>query len=256
MGTSNTYWCGAARNRGPGPRSPDICRRLGDIVLEHILLVAHIGVLGYWLGSEFVINSTYRHVCWSRDMPFPARDRLMDHVLDVDQHVRYALILQLGLGTSLAALYGYLPGGTNTAVGAGIAAGAWLVLVEITHRRRKTAAGQRLAAADRGLRYLVMVGLAVLGIGALISTFSLPTWLAWKLLLFACVLACGVGIRFSIIHFFKIWAVIETGGSSEAREREIRHVYRYGTAILVGLWILIAGMVALSVVKLPLAGAE
>jgi hypothetical protein len=30
-------------------------------------------------------------------MPFADRDRLLEHVLDVDQHVRYALILQVWL---------------------------------------------------------------------------------------------------------------------------------------------------------------
>ncbi len=64
-------------------------------------------------------------------------------------------------------------------------------------------------------------------------------------------MASSVGIRFSVMRFFGIWPGIEAEVSSEAREREIRHVYRYGTAILVGLWALIAGMVALSVVKLP-----
>ena len=74
-------------------------------MLETVLLVAHIAVLGYWLGSEFVINSGYRYVCRAATLPFIERNKLMDHVLDVDQHVRYAFILQIGLGTSLAALY-------------------------------------------------------------------------------------------------------------------------------------------------------
>ena len=67
-------------------------------MIAHTLLVFHIAVLGYWLGSELVINSTYRHVAWAADMPFEQRDRLMDHVMDADQHVRYALLLQLMLG--------------------------------------------------------------------------------------------------------------------------------------------------------------
>jgi hypothetical protein len=34
-------------------------------MLIQILLVAHIAVLGYWLGSKLVINSTYR-LCATR----------------------------------------------------------------------------------------------------------------------------------------------------------------------------------------------
>ena len=84
-------------------------------MLVQALLVAHIAVLGYWLGAELVINSTYRYVSWSGAMPFPERDRLMQHVMDVDQHVRYALILQAGLGAALAALLGHVPGGAPVA---------------------------------------------------------------------------------------------------------------------------------------------
>ena len=51
------------------------------------LLAAHIVVLGYWLGSELVINSTYRLVSFADDMSFAERDRLMNHVMHVDQHV-------------------------------------------------------------------------------------------------------------------------------------------------------------------------
>jgi len=74
-----------------------------------------------------------------------------------------------------------------------------------------------------------------------------PSWLAWKLLLVVCVMACGVGIRFSIMDFFRTWAVIKRDGSSDDSERRIRFIYSYGTAILVGLWVFIAGIVALSV---------
>ena len=80
-------------------------------MLIEALLAIHIAVLGYWLGSEFVINSEYRYVCRTPSLPFAERNKLMEHVLDVDQHVRYALVLQAVLGTILAALIGYIPGG-------------------------------------------------------------------------------------------------------------------------------------------------
>lgn len=47
-------------------------------MLDQVLLVIHIAVLGYWLGADLVINSTYRYVCWSAGMPFDERNRLMD----------------------------------------------------------------------------------------------------------------------------------------------------------------------------------
>lgn len=70
------------------------------------LPAAHIVALRYWLGSELVINSTFRYVCFSSKTPKGERNRLLQHVMRVDQYVRYALVLQLGLGIMLAALLG------------------------------------------------------------------------------------------------------------------------------------------------------
>jgi hypothetical protein len=117
-----------------------------------VLLAFHIAVLGYWLGAEFVINSEYRFVIRRADLPMSARDAMMDHVMKVDQHVRYALILQATLGTMLmAAGTGLLP---NMFMWVALLAGlGWLALVEAVHRTRTGPSGQLLARIDRGLRY-------------------------------------------------------------------------------------------------------
>jgi len=218
-------------------------------VILQALLVVHIAVLGYWLGSELVINSTYRYVSRSAGMPFAERDRLMDHVMDVDQHVRYALVLQAGLGTILGAQYGYFPGGDLLAWTAAALMAAWLLLVEVTHRRRSTPAGRRLAALDRGIRWLGIAFLVALALAALTDQASLAPWLAWKLLAFAGVIACGLGIRFALMRFYRAWQVIRREGSNEAREREIRAVYVQATSVLGLLWAFIAVITVLSITK-------
>lgn len=122
------------RRLAPGPT----CSQ----VLIKSLLVAHIAVLGYWLGSELVINSTFRYVSRTSALPFSQRKLLLDHVMIVDQHVRYALVLQLGL--VLAAALGYVPGGRNIALLAGVATLVLLAFVEIVHHARKASYGARL----------------------------------------------------------------------------------------------------------------
>ena len=214
-----------------------------------VLLVTHIAVLGYWLGSELVINSTYRYVSWSASMPFAERNRLMDHVMDVDQHVRYALVLQATLGTILLALYGYVPGGTTLAwLAAGLGIG-WLALVEATHKLRNAALGRRLAAFDRGLRYVAVGGLVGIAVAGPRVFPALPHWLAWKLGAFAGVIACGLGIRFALIAFYRTWMEIAQHGSTDAREAQIRRTYVQATSVLVLLWVFIALVVALSVFR-------
>lgn len=215
-----------------------------------VLLVAHIAVLGYWLGSEFVINHTFRYVSWSAGMPFEERDRLMSHVMNVDQHVRYALILQLGLGFSLAALYGFIPGRETTAWVFLTLMLAWLGFVEVVHRCRSGGIGDKLALIDRFSRYVLLVALASMGIyGLLSSSSTLPGWLAWKLICFAGVVSSGVGIRISLINYYKVWKKIELEGSTESNERAIRQSYVKATSVLLVLWVFISVIVYLSVWK-------
>lgn len=213
------------------------------------LLTAHVVVLGYWLGSELVINSTYRLVCFADGMPFCERDRLMNHVMHVDQHVRYALVLQASLGTMLAASYGFIPGGQSVVLATGMFGLAWLLFVEAVHRWRHRSLGQTLARIDRASRYVLMAVLLGVAIGLLGDTWPMPTWLRWKLAAFAGVIACGVGIRFALIRHFQTWAQMAAGEESPTHNSVIKHTYVRATSILVLLWIFIGAVVFLSVAK-------
>lgn len=218
-------------------------------MFEHALLVAHIVVLGYWLGADLVINATYRYACWSAGMPFPERNRLMEHVMHVDQHVRYALVLQLALGVSLASLIGYLPFGAAAVPVAAVLAAAWIVLLELVYRRRHAPSGPLLDTIDlvlwiaAGLLLLVAAGVAAAGV------LDLPGWLTLKLALFGGVYLAGVGIRVALMGFFRSWQEVAEKGSTEVREAAIRRGYWRATAVLIGLWALIGAIVFLSVGK-------
>lgn len=213
------------------------------------LIVAHIAVLGYWLGSELVINATYRYVCYSENMSFEERSRLMDHVMHVDQHVRYALVLQTSLGLMLAASYSLVPGGPPIVALFGGFGLLWLIFVEAVHRLRNHPAGKRLGAIDRASRYVIMVLLLALAIGLIGGDWILPGWLRWKLAAFAGVIACGVGIRFALIAHFRTWADMAISGVTLERNAVIKATYVKATSVLLLLWGFIAVIVWLSVAK-------
>ena len=132
---------------------------------------------------------------------------------------------------------------------AGVVATVWLIFVEFIHHKRQDPAGVRLGFIDRAIRYILMIGLAVIGIGSLMTQGETPSWLAWKLILFAGVILSGVGIRYSIIDFYRTWAKIRENGSTPDDEARIWFIYNYGTGILLGLWVFIAGIAMLSVWK-------
>ncbi len=218
-------------------------------MLTQTLLVLHIAVLGYWLGSELVINSTFRYVSYQVASPFTERARLMEHVMTVDQHVRYALALQASLGTALAALYGYIPGGTRMAIAAGVIGALWLAFIEIVHRLRHGPMGQQFAKIDRGSRYLLLALLLALAVGLIGPDWPMPAWLRWKLGLFAGVIACGVGIRLALLGFFRTWAQMAQTRVTPADDERVQASYRLATAILVVLWVFIAAIVVVSILK-------
>ncbi len=218
-------------------------------MLEKTLLVIHIAVLGYWFGAELVINATSRYVCLSGSMPMDERTRLMHHVMDVDQHVRYALVIQFGLGFAIAALFGYLPGGTPTAVAFGLFVAAWLTYIEVIHWLRHRAIGKKLAAFDRYSRYVLMTCLAAVAVGLIGGEWNLPLWIRLKLALFAGVMACGVGIRLSVLARFRTWAVMQCEGASDESNAIVKRTYIISTSILVLLWLMIFTMVGISLYK-------
>ncbi len=217
--------------------------------MVQVLLVMHIAVLGYWLGSELVINSTYRYVAYGSDMPFAERSRLMEHVMHVDQHVRYALVLQVGLGFALAAYYGYLPGGEASALAAGLFAALWLGFVEVTHRARHSRLGARLGTIDRVSRYVLMALFVAIALGLIGGGWGMPFWLRVKLALFAGVMASGIGIRLALISHFRTWALMAEQGVTDERNAIIRRTYVKATSVLLVLWLFIIAIVAISIWK-------
>lgn len=218
-------------------------------MLEKALIVLHIATLGYWFGSELVINATSRHVCLGRTIPLDERTRLMQLVMNVDQHVRYALVIQFGLGFAIAALFGYIPGGNATAIGFAIFTVLWLLYIEVTHRLLHRPLGKKLASLDRRSRYVLMACLFAIALGLVGGAWDLPYWIRLKLGLFATVMACGVAIRFSVLARFKTWAVMQASGVTDAHNDVVKRTYLISTGILVLLWLIIFAMVAISLYK-------
>lgn len=169
--------------------------------------------------------------------------------MHVDQHVRYALVLQAALGTMLAALYGFVPGGQPVAIAAGVAGALWLAFVEVVHRLRHSSAGRTLGLIDQWSRYALMAVLLAVAAGLIGGAWPMPLWLRWKLALFAGVILSGVGIRIALIAHFRTWAIMAREGPTDETNAIIKRTYKVATSVLLLLWVFIAGIVALSVMK-------
>ncbi|MFZ9708757.1 MAG: hypothetical protein ACO3CV_03850 [Steroidobacteraceae bacterium] len=212
---------------------------------------AHVLVMGYWLGSELVINALTHYVARTTSLSGAERMRLWNFLLDVDQHVRNAMIFSVPLGFTLAAQLGLI---TLDGLQMGllwVLSALWFWLMWMTHWRRQSATGVIWARWDWGVRYVLIALFAVSGTWSLISGWPYPThWLALKVLLFACAMICGLFVRHYIREAYRsALPAIAADRASAADNAEFRQLMRKGTGALVVLWILLFSIGALGALK-------
>lgn len=215
-----------------------------------VILWLHVLVMGYWIGSDLVVNALTHYATHASSLPGPERKRLWDLLMDVDQHPRNALILSVPLGFTLAAQTG-LVWLDNAALGAlWIASAAWFACMWLAHWKRSSASGPALAKWDWRIRYVLIVAFLGVGIVSLATGRPLAVpWLAWKVILFAGVLACGIGIRHYIRVSYAAWPRIWAGQGTAADEAAVRTAMRRATWVLWFLWLLLAAIGWLGVTK-------
>ncbi len=212
---------------------------------------AHVLVMGYWLGSELVINALTHYITRAKSLPSDERMKLWDFLLDVDQHVRNAMIMSVPLGFTLGWMLGLVPIGGAWMALLWIASALWFWFMWLVHWRRKSPEGPALAKWDWRIRYVLIGVFAGTGVWSLFAGWPYPTrWLAWKVLLFAGAIVCGIFVRFYIKQAYRsALPAIAAGRATEADNEEFRILMVKGTWALVVLWVLLFTIGALGALK-------
>jgi len=110
--------------------------------------------------------------------------------------------------------------------------------------------GPALARLDWRSRHVLIAAFLAIGVLSLATGAPLQApWLAWKAILFAGVLACGIGIRFYIADAYRAWPRIWAGQGNEADDATVRTAMRRGTYVLWLLWALLVAIGWLGAVK-------
>ena len=210
-----------------------------------LLQLVHLLGLVYWLGADLgVFYSSY----YVADEKLSAETRLtVARILfALDQCPRIAMPLMLASGAHLAWRYGALPV-TGSVVGLVWAACAgWLVMVLLLHA--KGAAAQGLARFDFGFRSAVVALLAGYAVWGLV-TASVVYWVAWKIAVFAGLVACGLVIRVKLKPCGPAFAALAAGSASDADNRTIRAVFAATRPFVLLIW---AGLIVNTLLGLHL----
>lgn len=212
---------------------------------------AHVLVMGYWLGSELVINALTHYVTRTTTLSGVERMRLWDFLLDVDQHVRNAMIMSVPLGFTLAAMLGLLQLSSVEMWALWIGSALWFWYMWLVHWRRKAPEGRSLARWDWYLRYLLMALFAGIAVKSWFTGSPLEAhWLALKVLLFPCAIACGIAVRYYIREAYRsALPAIAADRATAADNEEFRTLMIKGTWALVVLWAILFTIGALGALK-------
>ena len=107
----------------------------------------------------------------------------------------------------------------------------------LTHCKRQGNAGSRLAWWDWRIRYVLIAAFLAMGILSLLTGSPLAApWLAWKVILFAGVMACGIGIRYHMRQCYRAWPRIWEGRGTAEDEASLRKALMRATYVLWVLW--------------------
>ncbi|MCS6804619.1 MAG: hypothetical protein RMM98_10820 [Acidobacteriota bacterium] len=232
-------------------------------LLYDILKAIHILMAVLWLGTDIGTFASFRRM---RDATLSVSTRLsMSHLSDLlDMGPRSALVILLMLGLYMTHLGEFgLSGPTGSLLAQVSALIGLLWLAGVWHQYWVThpPAGQTRSPAhvrfqrafrtfDIYWRVGVSLALALLAVASLAGAGPFRSaWLAWKLILFAGIVACGVGIRIVIPRIVACMSDIAANGSSPEREARLTQVARPAQMFVWSIWLLLILISWLAVAK-------
>jgi hypothetical protein len=210
-------------------------------MIDHydLVLWLHVAVMGYWLGSDFVINATTHYFKNAKDLDPKQRMKLWDFILLVDQHPRNALILSLPLGFQLAADLNLSPIQGPWLVALWVVAIVWFIYIWVLHYQVGKPAYKPMSKIDLTFRYGLIAVLFVTGVLSIFTGEPLAAkWLGVKVTLFSLIICCGLGIRYYIAKVYAVFPEMRAGKITPESEAIITHSLNWGSYVLYVLWAL------------------
>lgn len=213
----------------------------------------HILAMVYWLGGEWGVFQTSRHVI-DRRLSLDERRRHMETAYRIDILARTGIILLLPLGLHMGHLWTVQPYGGAFLWFVWIATALWLALCWAAFAHRETDLGVRLTKLDEGVRYVLIPVLAIAAISSLLGHGPFKAgpgmaWYSWKVLIYSGLLVIGLGLRFIMREWTTLFRRLAAEGSTPAVEDRLARSLRIGRGMAYVYWIGIATVALLGAAK-------
>ncbi len=211
-----------------------------------VLRWLHILAMVYWLGGEWGVFQTSRHVV-NRQLSMEERRRHMETAYRIDILARTGIILLLPLGLHMGNIWGLQPHIEGAWLWLmWLLSGGWLALCWAAFVHRETDRGVRLTIWDERIRYLVIpallisASLSLLGYGPF-EAGTMQKWFSWKVLIYGLLLIIGLQLRYIMREWTELFRVL-AAGPDPAAESTLEKSLRFGKRLAYLYWAGIAAV--------------
>ncbi|KXI30471.1 hypothetical protein [Paraglaciecola hydrolytica] len=167
-----------------------------------VLKLLHLILFVYWLGGDLGTFYASKYVA-KAGLTAQQRSTALSIMMGVDQGPRICMALILGPGIQMAYNVGLMSIPLWAMVATWLLCGLWLTMVLAIHFGHGKAFVAPLTRFDFNFR-LVIIALCLYFAGQSLlgdKSIILVDFLAWKLIIFAALVACGLGIRVMLKPF-------------------------------------------------------
>ncbi len=219
-----------------------------------ILRWLHILAMVYWLGGEWGVFQTSRHVINAK-LSMDERRRHMETAYRIDILARSGIILLLPLGLHLGNLWGVQPYGGPLLVLFWVLGAAWLTLCWMAFIYRETDRGIKITKLDEKVRFILIPVLLISAVGSLMGygPFNAEDgqrWYSTKILLYAVLLILGLKLRFIMREWTILFRKLDAGGDTARVEKQLERSLRIGRGIAYCYWVGIASVAFFGATKI------
>ncbi len=215
-----------------------------------VLRWLHILAMVYWLGGEWGVFQTSRHVV-NRALSMEERRRHMETAYRIDILARTGIILLLPLGLHMGYMWGAQPWGQPWLTVMWVVFAGWLTLCWAAFAWRETDRGVRLTVWDERIRYVVIPVLFLSAVSSLLGygPFNAAVqWFSWKVLIYSLLLVIGLYLRFVMREWTQLFRVLAEGPNPDA-ETTLEKSLRLGKRLAYLYWAGIASAAFLGSTK-------
>jgi hypothetical protein len=207
--------------------------------MNEILFLKFLHLIGfvYWLGGD--LGTFFAAGFVVRDeLTVESRATALKIMLGCDQGPKTCMPLMFPLGLQLGQSMGLVALPAWALVFVWMVALVWSVNVQYLYFTQNRSAKENVARVDFGLRIAVVAVVSVYAVGVLMGDAWLgPSWFAWKMLIFAALVTCGLLIRVKLKPFVAAFGQLLSQGPSSEINTAMVNALRSVRPLVYLIWI-------------------